>query len=110
MTSAEPSCIAATYSFFGPADGHRNGLGPSGLGCDPMPLPFSTSSLASRSARTAVGYQPFGTNPSTFVAEVVTSVTAIAFASEQATYIRCLSGLRARELGVIPTGCRGVSA
>src|ERR1700726_1962406 len=101
--------MPATYSVFRPGVGQRKGFGPFGLGCEPIPLPLSTRSLPSRSARTAVGYQPVGTKPRTLVEAEVTSVTATVFASEHATYIRRLSGLNESELGVMPTGCRGVS-
>ena len=61
------------------------GFGPSGLGYERSPLPFSTTSVPEGSARTAVGYQPAGMNPSTRLRVSETSTTAAALASEQAT-------------------------
>ena len=61
------------------------GFGPLGLGYERTPLPFSTTSPPEGSARTAVGYQPAGMNPSTRLRVSETSTTAAALASEQAT-------------------------
>src|SRR5271155_3959517 len=104
--------MAATYSILMllSLTGHLNGLGPSGLGWDPLPLPFNTNRRPSRNARTVVGYQPVGIYPVTLLSFPDTSATAMAFASEQAIYKVSRLALRLRELGVMPTGCRGVSA
>src|ERR1700760_1218960 len=104
--------MAATYSILELLSftGHLNGLGPSGLGWDPLPLPFNTNKRPSRNARTVVGYHPVGIYPATLLSLPDTSATAMAFTSEQAMYKVFRSGVRERELGVIPTGWRGASA
>ena len=63
----------------------------------------------SRKARTVVGYQPVGMYPRTLLLLPGTSATATALASEHATYRVRPSPLMINELGVMPTGCRGVS-
>src|SRR5215472_10793923 len=89
-------------------DSPTRGLGPSGFGYDRPPLPFMATRPPEGSARTAVGYQPTGMNPSTRLRSVETSITATALASEQATKRRFLSALSAKALGVMPRGWRGV--
>src|SRR5579884_2985128 len=84
------------------------GLGPLGFAKLRRPRPLRTTRRPSLSARTAVGYQPVGMKPWTWLRGWEISTTATAFASEQATYNLFRSALRPAALGVMPTGWRGV--
>src|SRR5450432_1191542 len=87
------------------------GLGPSlEFGYERTPLPLSTTSVPDGRARTAVGYQPVGMNPSTRLRASETSTTAAALASEQATKSLLPSAESPSPEGVMPSGWRGVMA
>src|SRR5215472_13563849 len=84
------------------------GFGTFGLGNERTPLPFRITTVPLGRIRTAVGYQPAGMKPSTRLRSCDTSNTAVALASEHATYKRLPSGLSANPEGVMPSGWRGV--
>src|SRR6187549_3175508 len=88
-------CFVHSSSCFGLTGGIHDAV---------PPLPLSTQSGPSASARTAVGYQPVGMNPSTNPRSADTSTTAAALASEQATYNRLRSAESASAEGVMPSG------
>src|SRR5579862_4557124 len=115
MNEAVPVWMRPTYSTAALpvwlASGRREGFGPLGFGWEPPPRPFSTTRTPPGSTRAAVGYQPVGMKPATWLRSPgETSTTATTLPSEQTTY-RCVSsGLRASPLGVMPAGWRGVIA
>src|SRR5262245_55562523 len=76
--------------------------GPSGLGNERTPFPLRITSALLPRGWTSVGYHPVGMKPTTRDAAFDTSATATALASEQVTYRRPPSGLRASALGVMP--------
>src|SRR5207248_5179126 len=74
-----------------------------------LPLPTPTRScLPSRLTARAVGYQPVGMKPFTWLRlGTATSMTATQLLSAFATYSVVPSGERASASGVLPSGARG---
>src|ERR1043166_3309675 len=85
------------------------GCGPSGLALGTSPFPLATSRcLPSGVARTDVGYQPTGMNPSErLLPGVLTSKTATTLLSALATNNVRSSGESARLFGVLPGSACG---
>jgi hypothetical protein len=79
------------------------------LGLDVIPFPLSTNNCEpSRLIMAAVGYQPVGMKPSTWLRPLSeTSMTATVLLSALATGSRFSSGDKLTEFGVDPGGAAG---
>src|SRR5262249_21947414 len=101
-----PVSMAPTYCI-SPPGMERGMLRTFGADASPLPLRMNTW-RPSRLIDAAVGYQPVGMNPSTWLRPgTETSTTATVLLSAFATSSRLSSGDRLTQLGVDPDGASG---